>query len=282
MKGALAFAGHLGLRGPDAPLFAHGARSVDPLDQIDALAERGFVGVQDVFLKLRDPSVRAAMAARMAARGLRMGTFNGNPLHWNTPLWSSADETAHALLSTHLAENARLVEEMGGGSSVCVCGTDPDLPHDVQLSGMVENLKRQGEAAAQSGLVLLVEPVASAWIPGLLVATLADAAAIVRAVDLPSVRLLFDTGHVAMAGDDVLAGLRDHWDIIGGVQVSDAPGRVDVGTGELDWAAIFGWLIEQGYSGLVEVEHDLIDPTAEGEARMVERLRALSPPWASG
>lgn len=282
MKGSLAFAGHLGLRGPDAPLFAHGARSVDPLDQIDALAERGFAGMQDVFLKLRDPPVRAAMAARMAARGLRTGTFNGNPLHWNTPLWSSADETARALLSTHLAENARLVEEMGGGSSVCVCGTDPDLPRDVQLSGMVENLKRQGEAAVRSGLVLLVEPVASAWIPGLLVATLADAAAIVRAVDLPSVRLLFDTGHVAMAGDDVLAGLRDHWDIIGGVQVSDAPGRVDVGTGELDWAAIFGWLIEQGYSGLVEVEHDLIDPTAEGEARMVERLRALSPPWASG
>lgn len=276
MEGPIAFAGHLGLRGPDGPLLAHSARSLDPLDQIDALADFGFAGVQDIFLKLRSPEQRDSMAARMAARGLRMGTFNGDPQHWNTPLWSSPDADARPTLRCNLDESIAAAARMGGGMAVCVCGLDPDRAHADQLDGMARNLAWAGEIAGRAGLTLLVEAVAAAWIPGLLVSRLSEAAAMVRAVNLPSVRLLFDTGHVGMAGDDVLAGLTDNWDIIGAIQVSDVPGRIDVGAGTLDWGAIFGLIAARGYAGLVEVEHEPMDRSAEGEARLVERLRAIA------
>lgn len=276
MKGPIAFAGHLGLRGPDGPLLAHSAASLDPLDQIDALADHGFAGVQDIFLKLRTTQQRDAMAARMAARGLRMGTFNGDPQHWNTPLWSSTDPDARPTLRRNLDESIAVAAQMGGGMAVCVCGLDADRSHGAQLDGMVGNLVWAGEIAARAGLTLLVEAVADAWIPGLLISRLSDAAGVVRAVNLPSVRLLFDTGHVGMAGDDVLAGLADHWDIIGAIQVSDVPGRIDVGAGTLDWPAIFGLIAARGHAGLVEVEHEPMDRSAEGEARLVERLRAIT------
>lgn len=277
MSGALAFAGHLGLRVSKLPLLAYAARSKGPLVQIEALAEHGFKGVQDVFLKARSVSQQKVMSSRMAALGLRMGTFNGDPQHWNTPLWSSRDEAARATLRQNLQASLALSERMGGGAAVCVCGIDPARPHDAQLAGMIDNLKEMGEIAAKSGLTLLVEPVAAAWIPGLLIATLQDAASVVRAANLPSVRLLFDTGHVALAGEDVLTGLQNNWDIIGGVQVSDVPGRIDVGAGTLDWAAIFGWLSEQRYSGLVEVEHEPMELSRQGGTRLLERLRALAP-----
>lgn len=276
MKGPIAFAGHLGLRGPDGPLLAHSAASLDPLDQIDALADHGFAGVQDIFLKLRTTQQRDAMAERMAARGLSMGTFNGDPQHWNTPLWSSADADARPTLRRNLDESIAVAHQMGGGMAVCVCGLDADLPHAAQLDGMVCNLAWAGEIAARAGLTLLVEAVADAWIPGLLISRLSEAAAVVRTVNLPSVRLLFDTGHVGMAGDDVLAGLADNWDIIAAIQVSDVPGRIDVGAGTLDWPAIFGLIVARGYAGLVEVEHEPMDRSAQGEARLVERLRAIT------
>lgn len=276
MKGPIAFAGHLGLRGPDGPLLAHSAASLDPLDQIDALADHGFAGVQDIFLKLRTTQQRDAMAARMAARGLRMGTFNSDPQHWNTPLWSSADADARPTLRRNLDESIAVAHQMGGGMAVCVCGLDADSSHAAQLDGMVRNLVWAGEIAARAGLTLLVEAVAAAWIPGLLISRLSEAAAVVRTVNLPSVRLLFDTGHVGMAGDDVLAGLADHWDIIAAIQVSDVPGRIDVGAGTLDWPAIFGLIAARGYAGLVEVEHEPMDRSAQGEARLVERLGAIT------
>lgn len=277
MSGALAFAGHLGLRVSKLPLLVYAARSKGPLVQIEALAEHGFKGVQDVFLKARSVSQQKVMSSRMAALGLSMGTFNGDPQHWNTPLWSSRDEDARFLLRQNLQKSIEVAERMGGGAAVCVCGADPSRPHDAQLSGMIDNLKELGETAAKSGLTLLVEPVAKAWIPGLLIGTLQDAASVVRAVNLPSVQLLYDTGHVALAGEDVLTGLQDHWDIVGGVQVSDVPGRIDIGVGTLDWTAIFGWLSSQGYSGLVEVEHDPMERSRQGGAKLLERLRTLAP-----
>lgn len=277
MSGALAFAGHLGLRVSKLPLLAYASRSKGPLVQIEALAEYGFKGVQDVFLKARSVSQQKVMASRMATLGLAMGTFNGDPQHWNTPLWSSRDADARSLLRQNLQKSIEVAERMGGGTAVCVCGTDPSRPYEAQLSGMVDNLKEMGEIAAKAGLTLLVEPVAKAWIPGLLIATLHDAASVVRAVNLPAVRLLYDTGHIALAGENVLTGLQDNWDIVGGVQVSDVPGRIDVGAGTLDWPAIFGWLSSQGFSGLVEVEHEPTERTRQGGARLLERLRTLAP-----
>ena len=274
------FAGHLGLASPDAPLLARSARSVDPLDQIEALADLGFAGFEDIYLKQRPPAVQVQMARRMATRGITLGTFNGDPQHWTTPLWSSTDPAAQAQLRRNLDQSIALIATMGSGNAVCVAGLDPALPRASQHAGMAENLRRLGEVAAAHGLTLLVEAVARAWIPGLLIDRVADAAALVRGVNLPNVRLLFDTGHAAMEGLDVPAALAEVADILGAVQIADvpcghAPARTDPGVGTLNWPAIFQCLGQCGYSGLIEVEHDPAERTAQGEARLIARLAQL-------
>ncbi|MDD3799902.1 MAG: TIM barrel protein, partial [Novosphingobium sp.] len=100
-------------------------------------------------------------------------------------------------------------------------------------------------------------------------------AAMVRAVDSPAVRLLFDVGHLTMMGEDILPALAAHWDIIGGIQVADIPGRVEPGAGTLDWIAILGAIADRGYAGLVEVELLTEEDSAAGEARLVGNLRAI-------
>ena len=106
--------GHLGLSSPDRPMLAHLARSTSPLDQLDALADHGFRGVQDLFLKLRPPAEQAAMAQRMSARGLALSSFGGDPMHWNKPLWSTQDEAGRDALRASEYDSIELVARIGG------------------------------------------------------------------------------------------------------------------------------------------------------------------------
>ena len=272
---SLRLAGHLGLSAPDRPLLAHLGRSVDPLDQIDALADHGFAGVQDLFLKLRPPPEQAAMAEHMVRRGLVLTSFGGDPMHWNTPLWSAQDDAGRDALQASVTLSCDLAARFGGSGAVCVAGFDPDRSRNTQIAAMTENLKRHAQATSSAGLVLLVEPIAESRIAGLLLNRLEDGLNIVRAVAMPSVRLLFDIGHVSMMGHDVPSVLVECRDDIGLIQIADIPGRVDPGLGQLDCAAILRQIAEQGCSNPVELEFEPAEQTAEGEARMLSRLARI-------
>lgn len=273
--GRLRLGGHLGLSSPDRPLLAHLGRSTGSIDQIDALADHGFAGVQDLFLKLRPPQEQAEMADRMARRGLALTSFGGDPMHWNTPLWSMTGATATTDQAASVRESAAIARRFGGAGAVCVAGLDADRPIVQQIGAMTENLKRASGLAAEAGLVLLVEPIASARIPGMLLDQLESAVEIVRAVAAPSVRLMFDTGHVAMMGHAVPQAIRECADVIGLIQAADIPGRVDIGLGTLDWAAIFAAIEAIGYEGIIEMEHEPAEPGAAGEEAMLARLRPV-------
>ena len=266
--------GHLGLSSPDQPMLAHLARSISPLDQIDALADHGFRGVQDLFLMLRSEAEQVAMADRMASRGLVLSSFS-DLKYWNQPVWSAEDEAGLEHLRSSVDLSAEIAARFNGGSVVCVAGLDDQRPRDVQLRAMTENLKRYAEQAARSGLTLLVEPIAASRIPGLLLDQLEDAAEMVSAVAMPSVRLLFDTGHVAMMGHDVPSSFAACAQQTGLVQFADIPNRVDPGLGELDWPAILKAIEDHGYRGMIELEFEPANPTATGETQMLDRLKAF-------
>ena len=279
----LRYTGHLGLRAPDQPLFRHSARSADPVDQIVFLAEQGFAGVQDNFLKLRPVAEQQRIGVALARYGLQMGSFNNNPLAWNRPLWSLADPAAHAELARDLEESIAAAARTGGRYLTCVTGMglrqgDPAedaARHAAELQGMIDNLRRLADRAAEGGCILCVEPVAAAWIPGLLVATLADALHVVHTVAHPAVKLLFDIAHVQTSESDVLPRLRACWSDVALLQAADTPGRRDLGSGELDWPAILRFVREQAYAGLIEIEHLPAADSAEAEHQLLRRLRAV-------
>jgi hydroxypyruvate isomerase len=266
--------GHLGLSSPDQPMLAHLARSTSPLDQIDALSDHGFRGVQDLFLMLRPEAEQVAMADRMSSRGLVLSSFS-DLKYWNQPVWSAEDEAGLEHLRSSVDLSAEIAARFNGGSVVCVAGLDNQRPRDVQLRAMTENLKRYAEQAVRSGLTLLVEPIAASRIPGLLLDRLENAVEMVRAVAMPSVRLLFDTGHVAMMGHDVPSSFAACAQQTGLVQFADIPNRVDPGLGELDWPAILKAIEDHGYRGMIELEFEPTNPTAIGETQMLDRLKAF-------
>lgn len=271
----LRFAGHLGLREPLQPLFAELAGTDDPAQQVAWLAEQGFAGVFDNGLSARPEAEQAAIGAAVAARGLRFGSIALDPAGWSTPLWSRTDGEARQQQRSVLERALAAAARVGSRTIGCVTGLDPSSDPTAQCGAMADNLARVADLAGDADVLLCVEPVAEAWIPGLLVRRLDEALTIVDRAAHPAIRVAYDVGHVAMAGDDPVRGVRDAGTRIGFVQIADAPGRADPGAGTIDWCALFAALDDVGYDGLIEVETLPMEPGKAGEAALLARLRTI-------
>lgn len=137
-------------------------------------------------------------------------------------------------------------------------GVDPKEQDDIAT----ENLAYAGKAADQIGAVVLVEPVSGAPLYPLTRA--ADAIAVIDRVQaehgVESLRLLADLYHLAVNGDDVGAAIDAYAQRIGHVQIADAPGRGEPGTGALDIDGYLRQLAGHGYRGYVGLEYKSTRP----------------------
>lgn len=117
----------------------------------------------------------------------------------------------------------------------------------------VENLRFAADRIAQIGGAVFVEPVSGA--PAYPVKTAADALAVIENVGAENLKLLADFYHLATNGDDVAAVIAQHAQNFGHVQIADAPGRGQPGSGKLpldDWLAATA---AGGYDGYVGLEY---------------------------
>ncbi len=132
-----------------------------------------------------------------------------------------------------------------------------DVAPAVQDELAAANLARAAHAAGRIGAVVLLEPVSGAERYPLLTAT--DAVAVIDTVqqqsDVDNLRLLADLYHLTVNGDDVDKVLDRYADRIGHVQVADAPGRHEPGTGRIDFHRHLGDLQAAGYDGWVGLEY---------------------------
>jgi hydroxypyruvate isomerase len=123
----------------------------------------------------------------------------------------------------------------------------------------LENLTFAADLAGEIDATVVLEPLSGA--PRYPLRTALDAFDVIDLVDRPNVALLADLYHLSVNGDDLDALVADHVDRIGHVQIADAPGRGEPGTGQLD---VFGYLAKlaaNGYGGHVGLEYK---PTTGG------------------
>ena len=117
-----------------------------------------------------------------------------------------------------------------------------------------EHLALAATAAQGVGAGVVVE--ALSGVEGYPLRTSSDVLAVLDGLDPGlAVRMLCDVYHLAVNGDDPLEVVRRHADRIGHVQVADAPGRHQPGTGTLDVAGCLAALPRAGYRGWVGLEY---------------------------
>lgn len=132
-------------------------------------------------------------------------------------------------------------------------GADPQAQDDLAVA----NLATAGAAVAKIGGVVLLEPVSG--MDAYPLKTAADALAIIARVrdehGVDNVKLLADFYHLAVNGDDVAAVIAGHAADFGHIQIADAPGRGEPGTGDLPLAQWIADAQAGGYAGPIGLEY---------------------------
>ena len=119
----------------------------------------------------------------------------------------------------------------------------------------IENLQSVVSMAAEAGVDLLLENINNLDRPGYAFPTPAAVMEIVAAVNHPAVGMQFDFFHAGRAGLDALAEYRRYAHAIRHIQLADAPGRHQPGTGQLPVRQFLDMLDVEGYEGLVGLEY---------------------------
>jgi hydroxypyruvate isomerase len=276
LHGHLRYAPHLGYRPPFEPLFAYSARAADVLSQIDFAADSGFAGVLHAAARNFPEDEQARAGVLIARRDLAAGcvlytTFD----KLRSTVWADEGVDARMTIADELRAAFDVARRLGSTRLAILGGAEEKRPLPLQHAALIRNLRHAADLAEQAGMVLCLETIDRERVPGMLLHHLADALRVVRAVDRPSVRLIFDTAHVQAMDDDAVAQLESAWDAIEIVQIADHPGRFEPGSGGVDFEALFRYLGMRGYRGLVELEHGWRAPGTESERLGIETLRRL-------
>jgi hydroxypyruvate isomerase len=276
MAWQLRYASHLGYRSAQEPLFAASVGTLDPLAHVDFATSLGLAGVQYALARGRPTDEQDAVGAALARHGLEAGCviYTGFD-NIRRPLWADAGPSAREALARELAPAFETARRVGSRHIAVLSGIDPNRDARAQREAFVDNLRWAAERAAKAGVVLLLESVDRTRLPDMMLHHIADASAIVDAVDSPAVRLIFDTAHVQAMDGEVVRQLETAWDRIALVQLADVPGRIEPGSGEIDFAAVLGLLKRRRFPGLVELEFGWSAPGRETEQAFIERLRRL-------
>lgn len=168
----------------------------------------------------------------------------------------------------------RLAERLGRPAVNVLAGRRLDVPSAAQRRTVRENLRWALGHADRAGVTLLLEPLNRTDRPGYLWPTLQDALGVIDDLRRPAgLRLLFDAYHVHAEGCDVVTEYRACSELVGHVQVADAPGRHEPGTGTLDVGAFLAAVHGSRYQGWIGLEYAPRDGLDDGFAWLDDVVR---------
>ncbi len=233
----------------------------DFLDRFAAAADAGFGAVEFLFPYAHAPEV---IAQRLERTKLTQALFNLPPGDWDAGergmacLPQRKDEfrasVQTALAYAHATGVKRLHLMSGHGDR-----TNPEARRTY-----AEALCHACEAAAPSGIEILIEPINGRDMPGYFMNDFGFAAALIAELGLPNLRLQYDIYHRQILHGDVMKSLEAMMPVIGHVQTASVPQRHEPCTGELDDWRIFRHLDALGYAGFVGCEYRPAAETLEG------------------
>ncbi len=119
----------------------------------------------------------------------------------------------------------------------------------------VENLKRAAPVARAAGVTLLIEALNTWESPRYFLERSRLGLEIVREVGEPNVRFQYDCYHMQRMEGQLIETMTKNLEWIGHVQIADAPGRHEPGTGEVNYANVLRALETAGYDGYVGLEY---------------------------
>ena len=152
-------------------------------------------------------------------------------------------------------ERAMVIAERLGPSKVNALAGHrlPGILESTQMACLTEQLAEASERLASVGVAVnteLLNPIENA---GFLLSDLARTRSVIEALD-GRVGLQLDVYHLQRTQGELLPTIAACAGITRHVQIADAPGRTEPGSGEINYATVLRAIAESGYRGLVGCE----------------------------
>lgn len=225
-------------------------------ERIRAAAAAGFTAVEFWGATGSDapavPKDLAAVKAALEETGAQLTAQLAEPrTQFLLPPWD------HSAFYAKLDETVRVGQELSCPRIVVQSGTGfGGKKRAPQIEQMAEIYRKAIDQIEGSGITLVIEPVNTRVDhPGTFLDRTSDAVEIARLIDSPNFGVLYDIYHSAVEGEDMAAELANAGDLIKYVQLADAPGRHEPGTGDLDWEDRLRTLRASGYDGPIGLEY---------------------------
>ena len=230
-----------------------------PFEQrLEKVAEAGYQAVELVkeFENWTDADFRRANSKK---RSLGI-TFDATAGVWT----GTADPRARDKFVGDLKNFLPIAEKLECSAIIVLSGNRVEgLSHDAHHEACIEALKRGADLAAKQKATLLLENIDQEENPKYYLTSVAEGLEIIRKVNHPNVKFLYDFYHEQIAEGNLIEKLEKNIDLIGLVHIADVPGRHEPGTGEINYANIFRKLAELKYDRYAAMEFEPAgDPVA--------------------
>jgi len=248
----------------------------DPLDQIQFMADVGFRAFEDNGMKGREMPLQEKIASRMANLGMEMGVFVAHTIYWTEPNLTSGDPDQLKEFLDEIRESMTVAKRVNARWMTVVPGY-VDLRKDIeyQTRNVIEALRRASEILEPHDLVMVLEPLNFRDHPGLFLKTVPQSYQICQSVASPSCKILNDLYHQQIQAGNLIPNIDLAWDEIAYYQVGDNPGRKEPTTGEINYTNVFKHIHENGFTGIIGMEHGNSMPGKEGELALIEAYASV-------
>lgn len=189
-----------------------------------------------------------ALRDAMETFGMKLSAFCPSFFILNDPARRGEYEAA-------LIRALRTADALGCPALITQVGQDTGAPREQQHESIVDGLRRMAPLLEKAGVTLLVEPLNDVKDhKGYYLTDSGEGFSIIREVNSPRVRLLYDVYHQLHMGEDVLARIEENLPLIGHFHIAGFPDRDDRIFENFDYAQLFELLGKHNVQTPVGVE----------------------------
>ena len=256
----------------DGMFAAHAGK--DFTDQIRFMYDQGFRSIEDNGYLRRSVEEQEKIGNLLSKLGMKMGVFvvDGGD-NWKISLTSGKQEFKDNFVKTCKASVEAAKRCNAKWMTVVPGFYDRQLPYGIQMSNVVDAMRRGAEIFEPHGLVMVIETLSDT--PELFLQKTNETYLVCKAVNSPSCKILYDIYHMQRTEGDLVATMDRCWDEIAYLQIGDNPGRKEPTTGEINYKNLFKHIHSKGFKGILGMEHGNSKPGKEGELALIKAYREV-------
>jgi hydroxypyruvate isomerase len=239
---------------------------------IEVVAEAGYQGVELTgYFQTWTPDEQRRLMDKMRSLGVMIDMLSGLQASFAIP--NQTEEFVKRVTEhCHVAKGLES-PQINIKSGKKLEGVDPQI----QFAAAVDNLKRASDVAAKSEINIVIEPIDPIESPTIFLTSVKDGFDVVRAVNRPNVKVLYDFYHEQRTRGNLIEKLENNIEWVGLVHIADVPGRHEPGTGEIDYTNIYRALGRLNYNRFIAMEYaPTTDPVASLRKSRVEAQHAMA------